>query len=84
MPELVRLAGDRAAGGYANGFAAIPADWTIESGADRLGSRPDLGPEAYLEHVAAWIDRGARIVGGCCRIGPQHIARIHTFLNARS
>ncbi len=79
MPTLSRMAGDRPAGGYANGFAAIPADWTIEGGADALGARGDLGPEAYLDHVAAWIDRGARIVGGCCRIGPAHIAAIDAY-----
>jgi S-methylmethionine-dependent homocysteine/selenocysteine methylase len=76
MPVLVRQAGDKPCGGYANGFAAIPGDWTIENGVDRLGARADLGPAAYLDHVAAWIDRGARIVGGCCRIGPAHIAAI--------
>jgi S-methylmethionine-dependent homocysteine/selenocysteine methylase len=79
MPTLVRMAGGRPAGGYANGFAAIPADWTVESGVDRLGARGDLGPEAYLDHVVAWIDRGARIVGGCCRIGPAHIAAIDAY-----
>ncbi len=79
MPTLSRPAGDRPAGGYANGFATIPADWTIEGGADALGARPDLDPEAYLDHVAAWIDRGARIVGGCCRIGPSHIAAIDAY-----
>lgn len=25
---------------------------------------------------AAWVDAGARLVGGCCRVGPDEIARI--------
>lgn len=76
MPALVRMAGDRPAGGYGNGFAAIPADWTVESGVDRLGARADLDPAAYAEHAATWIAEGARIVGGCCKIGPEHIAAL--------
>jgi homocysteine S-methyltransferase len=27
-------------------------------------------------HVPAWLDAGARLVGGCCRVGPADIARI--------
>ncbi|MEQ8701894.1 MAG: homocysteine S-methyltransferase family protein [Bauldia litoralis] len=76
MPAFVRTAGDRPAGGYANGFAAIPADWTVETGVDRLGARADLDPAAYADHAARWIAEGARIVGGCCRIGPDHIAAL--------
>ena len=26
--------------------------------------------------VPAWVTAGARLVGGCCRIRPQHIAAI--------
>ena len=36
------------------------------------------GPMADLSagQVASWIDAGARIVGGCCRVGPGTIAAI--------
>jgi homocysteine S-methyltransferase len=27
-----------------------------------------------------WVDAGARIVGGCCRMGPEHIRAIHDAL----
>ena len=30
-------------------------------------------PDAYLQHVHEWIDLGARVVGGCCGIGREHI-----------
>ena len=36
----------------------------------------DAGPEALAEHVRAYADRGARIVGGCCGSTPEHIAAI--------
>jgi homocysteine S-methyltransferase len=26
--------------------------------------------------VARWVEEGARLVGGCCRVGPEHIAAI--------
>lgn len=30
-------------------------------------------PDAYLQHAREWIDLGARVVGGCCGIGREHI-----------
>lgn len=79
MPELARLG---PAGGYANGFVAIPDRWSETGGGlDRLGRR-DIDPETYLGHARAWLDAGARIVGGCCEIGPAHIARIRDALAA--
>ncbi len=79
MPELVRL-GARLAGGYANGFTAIPEKWTLKSGVSQLGKRRDLDPEAYARHVQTWVDAGADIVGGCCEVGPEHIKRIAELL----
>jgi homocysteine S-methyltransferase len=29
-----------------------------------------------------WRDAGARIIGGCCRIGPRHIAALREQLTA--
>ena len=36
----------------------------------------DAGPEQLAEHVRAYVDKGARIVGGCCGSTPEHIAAI--------
>lgn len=33
-------------------------------------------PETYAAHARAWLERGARFVGGCCGTGPAHIACI--------
>jgi S-methylmethionine-dependent homocysteine/selenocysteine methylase len=86
MPALAAFAalGQSVAGGYANGFRGIPTGWSsAESGIEALGTRDDLGPDSYVGHVESWIDRGARVVGGCCEIGPAHIAEIRDRLAAR-
>jgi 5-methyltetrahydrofolate--homocysteine methyltransferase len=36
----------------------------------------DAGPEDLADHVRGYVDRGARIVGGCCGSTPEHIAAI--------
>ena len=36
----------------------------------------DAGPDDLAEHVRTYVDRGARIVGGCCGSTPEHIAAI--------
>lgn len=63
-------------GAYANGFSHIIDDYRPGHVTAVLGHRHDLDPSAYADHVAAWIDAGATIVGGCCEIGPAHIAEI--------
>ncbi|MFF4651533.1 homocysteine S-methyltransferase [Streptomyces sp. NPDC001380] len=41
--------------------------------------RPAFGPE----RVAAWAAAGARLVGGCCRVGPAGIAGVAEALGRR-
>ena len=65
-------------GGYANGFTSVEA-LVPGSTVDRLSQRKDLGPEEYLEFVKTWIDLGAEVIGGCCEIGPSHIAAIADY-----
>ena len=36
----------------------------------------DAGPDDLAEHVAGYVARGARIVGGCCGSTPEHIAAL--------
>ena len=33
-------------------------------------------PNSYLEMAKEWLELGADILGGCCRIGPEHIKAI--------
>ena len=84
MPILAALMPNLPVGGYANGFEQIPDDWLgHEDGVDVLGSRQDLGPSRYTSIVEKWLDSGASIVGGCCEIGPRHIARIREMIDTR-
>lgn len=62
-------------GGYANGFTK--ADDLLPGGTvDKLKARTDLGPQAYAKFVMGWVQAGATLVGGCCEVGPAHIAEI--------
>lgn len=66
-------------GGYANGFTGIEA---LQPGGtvSELKARSDLGPDQYASHVMGWVESGAAIVGGCCEVGPAHIARLAEVL----
>ncbi len=32
-----------------------------------------LPPAGYLQQAITWADGGARLIGGCCGVGPEHI-----------
>ena len=62
-------------GVYANAFP--PQDEKeAEANAGLSDIRADLDPPRYLRFVQDWLKSGAGIVGGCCGIGPEHIAAI--------
>lgn len=67
-----RLGADIAIGAYANAFPPQPKDAKANDGLDEL--REDLDPPGYLKWAADWRQRGASHLGGCCGIGPEHIA----------
>ena len=72
-----RQAQDIPVGAYANGFTGIAADFDkIGATVDSLKARTDLGPEAYAKFAQGWIDAGATLIGGCCEVGPAHIAEL--------
>jgi S-methylmethionine-dependent homocysteine/selenocysteine methylase len=66
-------------GVYANAF--VPTATPGEANAALSDLRKDISPPDYLEWARDWVARGARIVGGCCGIGPEHIAALRS-LNA--
>ncbi len=73
---LPALAGSGASfGAYANGFVSV-APLRPAGPVDVLDARDDLGPAAYAGHALGWAAAGATIVGGCCEIGPAHIAEL--------
>jgi S-methylmethionine-dependent homocysteine/selenocysteine methylase len=47
------------------------------------GRNEDCTPEAFADHVAAWLEAGARIVGGCCGTTPAHVAAAAQLLRSR-
>ena len=64
-------------GAYANGFERITEAFlqdrpTVAS----LSARRDLTPERYAQHALRWADTGATLIGGCCEVGPDHIAAV--------
>lgn len=65
-------------GVYANAFPPQPKDTKANTTLHEL--RPDLDPAGYVGFVQDWIDRGATIVGGCCGIGPEHIAAMRAAI----
>ena len=69
-------------GAYANGFTRIATDYVPGASVDKLETRRDLTPDAYADHAMAWVGAGATIVGGCCEVGPAHIAVLSQRLAA--
>ncbi|MCY4315495.1 MAG: homocysteine S-methyltransferase family protein [Roseovarius sp.] len=70
-------------GAYANGFTRISEGFLEDfPTVDALEQRIDLGPAAYARFAMEWIERGATIVGGCCEVGPDHIAELAARLRA--
>ena len=70
-------------GAYANGFAHITAEFLKDAPTvDALEARRDLSPDLYADFAMSWVDQGATIVGGCCEVGPAHIAKLATRLRA--
>ncbi|MGL6243881.1 homocysteine S-methyltransferase family protein [Pseudomonas sp.] len=59
-------------GAYANAFPPQPKEATANDVLDPL--REDLDPPGYLQWAVDWKERGASHLGGCCGIGPEHIA----------
>ena len=64
-------------GAYANGFTHI-SDGFLEDAPTvaALTHRHDLTPEKYVDFAMSWVDQGATVVGGCCEVGPAHIAAL--------
>ncbi len=66
--------------GWPGTIACYPECGEWENPNWRFGN---LTPEAFAAAAAAWVDRGVQIVGGCCGIGPDHIARLAERVSGR-
>lgn len=80
QPEVMAAAVRQVAGAaipigvYANAFPPQSEEATANETV--LPIREDLDPAGYMGWVEKWLDEGASIIGGCCGIGPEHIAAI--------
>jgi S-methylmethionine-dependent homocysteine/selenocysteine methylase len=79
LPLLV-AATDKPVGVYANAFDNLPPAWSLQSGDSLPPRREDFGSEAFTSHALACVEADARIIGGCCWIGPDKIAHLHAAL----
>lgn len=68
-------------GAYANAFPPQRADARANEELDAL--RGDIDPPGYAKWARQWLALGAQIVGGCCGIGPDHIAALRDAVDAR-
>ncbi len=79
LPHLVNMS-DIPVGAYANAFTPIPEKWDFHGDQAIPPSRTDVTPRAYAQHAREWVEAGARIVGGCCEVGPAHISELRRTL----
>ena len=67
-------------GVYANAFSL--ADDKYEGANTTLHElRQDITPVAYADYAERWAAAGARIIGGCCGISPEHIGHLKERLS---
>jgi S-methylmethionine-dependent homocysteine/selenocysteine methylase len=69
-------------GAYANAFEAdAPEADAAPANAALRALRRDVTPAVYAAHAAGWAaGSGASILGGCCGVGPAHIAALRDTL----
>lgn len=70
--EMLRSHTNRPFGAYAN--MGLPDD------VEGWEAKGVLTPEEYAAHAKNWHETGARIIGGCCGTGPEHIKALAAAL----
>jgi S-methylmethionine-dependent homocysteine/selenocysteine methylase len=65
--ESLRSATSLPVGAYPNLGHNAGAGWEFD---------PKIGPEEYARLADSWIEAGAKLVGGCCGVTPEHIAAL--------
>lgn len=77
MPELIKSF--TCTGAYANIFTSVEK---LEAGGtvEHMQERKDMCAQRYNSYGLKWAEAGARILGGCCGIGPEHIQGLHDAL----
>jgi homocysteine S-methyltransferase len=54
-------------------------------GFQRIGNRfmTSVNPEFIGKFARSLLDRGVRLIGGCCEVHPPHIREMHNYLRSR-
>ena len=65
--QLMQSHYDGLRGAYPNAGYWLRPEWAFVD---------QISPQNYLDRAHKWLNTGARIVGGCCGIGPDHIAAL--------
>jgi homocysteine S-methyltransferase len=65
--ESLRSATSLPIGCYPNLGHGGGAEWDFD---------PNIGPTEYARLARSWLDAGARIVGGCCGVTPEHVVAL--------
>ena len=71
--EIIRRHYAGPIGVYAETGDWTPPNWVFDG----------LSPAQYLEQAITWADHGARFIGGCCGVGPEHIRALADGLARR-
>jgi S-methylmethionine-dependent homocysteine/selenocysteine methylase len=69
--DLVRAQWQGPIGVYPHVGTFVAPNWHFE----------DITPEEFAAHARGWVERGARLIGGCCGIRPAHIAALKQGLS---
>ena len=77
LPQL-RSKTDRLTGAYANAFKPTPEEWTRHE--VTYDMREDMGADVYAGFARRWLGMGMSLIGGCCGMGPEHIARLRELV----
>jgi S-methylmethionine-dependent homocysteine/selenocysteine methylase len=65
--EVVQSNWSGPVGVYAHSSHSVGHHWIFEN---------TISPADYCAAARRWIDRGVRVIGGCCGIEPRHIEQL--------
>jgi homocysteine S-methyltransferase len=71
--EIIRRHYAGPVGVYAETGDWQPPNWVFDG----------LPPAGYLQQAITWAESGARLIGGCCGVGPEHIRALADGLPRR-
>ncbi|MCO6457663.1 MAG: homocysteine S-methyltransferase family protein [Pirellulaceae bacterium] len=73
LAELIQAAGGLPVGAYGNiGRPDPQLGWQLTDAQD---------PSGYARYARQWIERGARLIGGCCGTTPEHVRALRALID---